>query len=124
MRCSKYGAEYSDGSKLCAECASLFVRRCRLRRAENPPIAKFCFEYAQPISVEAVAVKAKATSQHQARDVERRHLTVRFSDLVKSNEIAARQWLGWGPQTEVALLSNATLSAPSYERFLAHSPAL
>ena len=90
MRCSKCGAENPDRAKFCIECASPFGRRCPSCNAENPPIAKFCLECAQPLQAGAIAATAKTPSPGQGADGERRHLTVLFSDLANSTEIAAR----------------------------------
>src|SRR5215469_12748183 len=89
MRCSKCGAENPDRAKFCIECASPFARRCPSCNAENPTTAKFCLECAQPLQEGAIAATAKTPSKGQAPDGERRHLTVLFSDLVNSTEIAA-----------------------------------
>ena len=88
MRCSKCGAENPDRAKFCVECASPFARRCPLCSAENPPNAKFCLECAKPLEAEATLAGASYAAR-QAPDGERRHLTVLFSDLVNSTEIAA-----------------------------------
>src|SRR5215831_13136887 len=56
---------------------------------ENPDRAKFCVECAKPLHAEATGAPSKTPSQRQAPDGERRHLTVLFSDLVNSTEIAA-----------------------------------
>jgi class 3 adenylate cyclase len=90
MRCSKCGAENPDRAKFCIECAWPLARRCSSCNAENPPSAKFCLECAQPLQAEAIAAAAKTPSKDQAADGERRHLTVLFSDLANSTEIAAR----------------------------------
>ena len=90
MRCAKCGAENPDRAKFCIECASPFGRRCPSCNAENPPIAKFCLECAQPLQAGATAATTKTPSKGQAADGERRHLTVLFSDLANSTEIAAR----------------------------------
>ena len=89
MRCDKCGTENPDRAKFCVECASPFARKCPSCNAENPPTAKFCLECAQPLHAEALATTAKTPSQRQAPDGERRHLTVLFSDLVNSTQIAA-----------------------------------
>ena len=90
MRCLKCGAENPDRAKFCIECASPFARPCPSCNAENPTIAKFCLECAQPLQAGAIAATAKTPSPGQAADGERRHLTVLFSDLANSTEIAAR----------------------------------
>src|SRR6516225_3372108 len=89
MRCSKCGAENPDRAKFCVECASPFARRCPLCSAENPPNAKFCLECAKPLEAEATTLAGPRYAARQAPDGERRHLTVLFSDLVNSTEIAA-----------------------------------
>ena len=90
MGCSKCGAENPDRAKFCGECASPLTRRCPSCDTENSPIAKFCIECAQPLEAKATPPTANAASARQARDGERRHLTVLFCDLVDSTEIAGR----------------------------------
>ena len=89
MRCDKCGTENPDRAKFCVECAAPFARRCPSCNAENPPTAKFCLECAKPLHAEATGAPSKTPSQRQAPDGERRHLTVLFSDLVNSTDIAA-----------------------------------
>ena len=101
MRCSKCGAENPDRAKFCVECASPFTRRCPSCNAENPSAAKFCLECAKPLEGKT-APAPSASSRRQHGGGERRHLTVLFSDLVNSTEIAAhldpeewREILAW-----------------------------
>jgi class 3 adenylate cyclase/tetratricopeptide (TPR) repeat protein len=89
MRCSKCGAENLDRAKFCEECASPFTRRCLSCGSENSPTAKFCIECAKPLEAETVPAEPGASSR-RSEGGERRHLTVLFSDLVNSTEIAAR----------------------------------
>ena len=63
--------------------------RCSKCEAENPDRAKFCLECAKPLHAEATGAPSKTPSLLQAPDGERRHLTVLFSDLVNSTQIAA-----------------------------------
>src|SRR5215469_531155 len=90
MQCAKCGAENPERAKFCIECASSFTCRCPSCNAENPPTAKFCLECAQPLQAGATAATTKTPSKGQEADGERRHLTVLFSELVNSTEIAAR----------------------------------
>jgi class 3 adenylate cyclase len=90
MHCSKCGAENPDRAKFCGECASPLTRRCPSCDTENSPTAKFCIECAQPLEAKANPPTENAASARQARDGERRHLTVLFCDLVDSTGIAGR----------------------------------
>jgi class 3 adenylate cyclase/ribosomal protein L40E len=89
MRCSKCGAENPDRAKFCESCASPFTRRCLSCGSENSPTAKFCIECAKPLEAETAPAEPSASSR-RGEGGERRHLTVLFSDLVNSTEIAAR----------------------------------
>ena len=116
MRCSKCGTENPDRAKFCVECSSPFARRCPSCNAENPPTAKFCLECARPL--EGVATAAPdAASVGQARDGERRHLTVLFCDLVDSTGIAGR--LDPEDWHKIAAEYQATVSA-AVTRFSGH----
>ena len=89
MRCSKCGAESPDRAKFCEKCASPFTRRCPSCATENSPGAKFCIECANPLETETAPAAPSARSRGEYGGGERRHLTVLFSDLVNSTEIAA-----------------------------------
>jgi class 3 adenylate cyclase len=89
MRCAKCGAENPERAKFCEECAWSLTRRCPFCNTENSPTAKFCIECAKPLEAETAPAAPSASSRRQNGGGERRHLTVLFSDLVNSTEIAA-----------------------------------
>ena len=87
MRCWKCGSENPDRANFCIECASPFGRRCSSCNAANPLTAKFCLECAKSLEAGSIPAAASVASARQARDGERRHLTLLFCDLVNSTEI-------------------------------------
>src|SRR5215469_352468 len=112
MQCAKCGAENPERAKFCIECASSFTCRCPSCNAENPPTAKFCLECAQPLQAGATAATTKTPSKGQEADGERRHLTVLFSELVNSTEIAARldpeEWRDIAAQYQITAAAAVT----------------
>src|SRR5690348_3166778 len=94
MRCSNCGADNVADSRFCNQCATRLSRRCAKCAFENTPEAGFCAQCATPLDP-AGPIRAAAES-HESLTGERRHLTVFFSDLVGSTEIASHldpeQW--------------------------------
>jgi class 3 adenylate cyclase/ribosomal protein L40E len=91
MRCSGCGAENPDTVKFCEQCGTSFKRRCTKCNAENSPTARFCGECGTPLGAATTPSTPKVRPPEilEAAAGERRHLTVRFCDLVNSTEIAA-----------------------------------
>jgi uncharacterized membrane protein YvbJ len=90
MRCPKCGSDNREGRKFCANCGAPLAVTCPKCGALNQPEERFCGECGTAL-IEA----QQSTSQEPAPLAaaptrgERRHLTVLFSDLVGSTEIAA-----------------------------------
>jgi class 3 adenylate cyclase len=90
MRCSNCGSDNPVGKKFCSGCGAGLSEGCPRCGAENGPGAKFCGDCGAALSAPVQAPVAE-TAPSQLRDTgERRHLTVLFSDLVGSTEIAAQ----------------------------------
>ena len=87
MRCSNCGADIAAGSRFCNQCATPVNKCCAKCAFENTPEARFCAQCAAPIDP-AGPIRA-AAEPHDGLTGERRHLTVLFSDLVGSTEIAS-----------------------------------
>ena len=87
MRCSNCGAENAADSRFCNQCATRLNRRCAKCAFENTPEARFCAQCATLLD-SAGPIRA-AAGPHDGPTGERRHLTVLFSDLVGSTEIAS-----------------------------------
>ena len=87
MRCSNCGADIAAGSRFCNQCATPLNKCCAKCAFENTPEARFCAQCAAPIDP-AGPIRA-AAEPHDGLTGERRHLTVLFSDLVGSTEIAS-----------------------------------
>jgi len=103
MLCSKCGEENPEGNRFCGDCGAALANRCARCGADNPAGKRFCGDCgaalgasdgsAQPPSRLQPTAKIPAPAQPggvaASADGERRHLTVLFSDLVGSTEIAA-----------------------------------
>ena len=87
MRCAKCGIDNVAGSRFCNQCATPLNKRCAKCAFENTPEARFCAQCAAPLDP-AGPIRAEA-EPHDGLTGERRHLTVLFSDLVGSTEIAS-----------------------------------
>src|SRR5215472_13436056 len=101
MHCSKCGAENPEGKKFCGDCGAALENRCSQCGADNPSGKRFCGDCGAALAATVASgppstgadtsVGAAPTSPKDAvasPDGERRHLTVLFSDLVGSTEIA------------------------------------
>jgi class 3 adenylate cyclase/tetratricopeptide (TPR) repeat protein len=118
MRCSKCSTDNPEKARFCIECAARLGPRCPKCDAENSLNAKFCAECATPLSrLDGASADVTIDSRlHQSSENrlsetsteripeaqlpargERRHLTILFSDLVGSTEMAAKLDLEeWG----------------------------
>src|SRR6516225_7047308 len=98
MRCSKCGFENATGTNSCGVCGLVFEIRCSKCDAGNSATSKFCSQCGVPLhdhptpGAGSVPQSTSWGSESAAGRVEgeRRHLTVLFSDLVDSTEIASR----------------------------------
>src|SRR5215831_1833376 len=103
MRCSKCGAENPGGKKFCGDCGAALENRCPQCGAENLPGRRFCGDCGASLAATGASTQSSSPTRPTAEvhlptgpsgaaislDGERRHLTVLFSDLVGSTEIAA-----------------------------------
>jgi class 3 adenylate cyclase len=104
MRCSNCDADNPRGSRFCGDCGTALGHRCSRCDADNPAGKRFCGDCGAALGAGDGSAKPPSSSQRIAKipspagpgraaapaDGERRHLTVLFSDLVGSTEIAAR----------------------------------
>lgn len=87
MNCPACGADTPDGIKFCGECGARLPstpHRCAACGFENPGHFKFCGECGSPLQ------PAARPSIERPDEAERRHLTVLFTDLVDSTQLAGR----------------------------------
>jgi class 3 adenylate cyclase/predicted ATPase len=103
MRCAKCGAENSEGGRFCGDCGAPLENRCSQCGADNPAGKRFCGDCGgsleasggpvpspdPPPPTAEVRAPTEKSDAVTSVDGERRHLTVLFSDLVGSTEIAA-----------------------------------
>src|SRR5215472_530690 len=103
MRCSKCGAENPEGKKFCGDCGAALENRCAQCGSDNPTGKLFCGDCGAALAASGAPAQSSSSSQTTVEvrsptppssadistDGERRHLTVLFSDLVGSTEIAA-----------------------------------
>jgi class 3 adenylate cyclase/tetratricopeptide (TPR) repeat protein len=103
MRCPKCNAESPEGKRFCGDCGTTLENRCPQCGADIPAGKRFCgdcgaalapgnsLKQSSSASQPAPEVQAPTGTGGAATpaDGERRHLTVLFSDLVGSTEIAA-----------------------------------
>ncbi|MBV8140222.1 MAG: AAA family ATPase [Deltaproteobacteria bacterium] len=104
MRCAKCGAENSEGKRFCGDCGAPLENRCAQCGADNPAGKRFCGDCGAPLaasggsgqspdSLPPPTAELRAPTEKSdaitSVDGERRHLTVLFTDLVGSTEIAA-----------------------------------
>jgi class 3 adenylate cyclase/tetratricopeptide (TPR) repeat protein len=91
MRCSKCGAENPDRAKFCNDCGHAIAGICQKCGFENLRSAKFCGECGAPLGAAFdPPVRERSLARPLEVTGEYRHLTVLFSDLVDSTEIASR----------------------------------
>ncbi|HKF30379.1 MAG TPA: adenylate/guanylate cyclase domain-containing protein, partial [Candidatus Binataceae bacterium] len=104
MRCSKCGAENPPGKRFCGDCGSALENRCPQCGADNLAGKRFCADCGAALTAARASVPLSSPAQPPAElhattaigdaatptEGERRHLTVLFSDLVNSTEIAGR----------------------------------
>ena len=90
IRCSNCNAETSDGKRFCGDCGAVLPIRCFACGAENAATKTFCENCSATLGTVRGAPPLTATRTGQAAGVqgERRHLTVLFSDLVNSTQMA------------------------------------
>ncbi|HVN64508.1 MAG TPA: adenylate/guanylate cyclase domain-containing protein [Candidatus Binataceae bacterium] len=90
MQCPKCDAENAEGLKFCEQCGAPFQRRCPSCEFDNSPTARFCGQCGASLAPASATAKPApvANAPAIAAEGERRHLTVLFSDLVGSTEIA------------------------------------
>src|SRR5450755_2568422 len=94
MHCKNCSAENPEVAKFCIQCANPFLRVCGKCGFENPFQARFCARCATPLDAPD-PVPANSEAGDTSRG-ERRHLTVLFCDVVGSTAISAgldpEQW--------------------------------
>jgi len=91
MLCATCGSDNPAVTKFCGNCGSELSNRCPACSADNPRGFKYCGECGFSLSRSSNGGRrALEEPEAYAREGERRHLTVLFSDLVNSTEIATR----------------------------------
>jgi class 3 adenylate cyclase/tetratricopeptide (TPR) repeat protein len=99
MRCSNCGSDNAGGLKFCNQCGVAFNPRCPQCGFDNASAARFCGQCGAALTAGApvrpptgspIQTLERPEERPQPRLGERRHLTVMFSDLVGSTELAAR----------------------------------
>jgi len=91
MQCAACGSDNPAVSKFCGNCGSKLNNRCPSCSAHNPRGFKYCGECGFSLTRSSNGdSRAPKEPEAYAREGERRHLTVLFSDLANSTEIAAR----------------------------------
>jgi class 3 adenylate cyclase len=102
MRCAKCDAENPQGKRFCGDCGTALENRCHQCGVDNPVGKRFCGDCGAALTDIGTLTHSSSAAQSAAEgraltvpssasylDGERRHLTVLFSDLVGSTEIAA-----------------------------------
>jgi class 3 adenylate cyclase len=87
MRCGTCGSDNPGGKRFCGDCGTALALACAACGALLAAEKKFCGDCGAPVRIAAIGPSTPPTG---LADGERRHLTVLFSDLVGSTEIAAR----------------------------------
>jgi len=85
VRCPACDHENPEAARFCVECAAPLARRCAACGTAAPAGAKFCPECAAPLA----SLSAAVLPAPEPAGGERRQLTILFSDLVGSTELAA-----------------------------------
>jgi len=87
MRCSSCETDNVPGSRFCNHCGTALSRRCTKCAFENTRGSRYCAQCGSQLDA-AIPIHAE-TGSYDRLGGERRHLTVLFSDLVGSTEIAS-----------------------------------
>src|SRR5215471_9219408 len=90
MRCSKCGADNRETARFCDGCGAQLVAQCPSCGAVARAGARFCDSCGAALLAAVPVTGADSTPLMTPAAGERRHLTVLFSDLVGSSEIAAQ----------------------------------
>ncbi len=89
MDCRGCGQPRAEGNRFCSHCGQAFAVSCAGCQASLEPGARFCSQCGVAVAAETGPATAAAET-HPIRTVgERRHLTVMFSDVVDSTQLAA-----------------------------------
>ena len=86
MQCLRCGSENHDEDQICARCGSRLKLRCQVCQSENAIGQRFCGECGA--ALEPGPPPHELLSNDRGIAGERRHLTILFSDLVGSTELA------------------------------------
>jgi class 3 adenylate cyclase len=87
MRCSSCETDNAPGSRFCNQCGTPFGKLCAKCSFENPSQSRYCAQCGTQLDASA-PIHAESGSCDRLGG-ERRHLTVLFSDLVGSTEVAS-----------------------------------
>jgi class 3 adenylate cyclase/ribosomal protein L40E len=117
MHCKNCSAENPEVAKFCIQCANPFLRVCGKCGFENPSQAKFCAQCATPL--DAPAPIAPKPDSSLAPAGERRHLTVLFCDLVGSTAIAAQLDPEEWPETIAGYHRTTAAAITSFDGYVA-----
>jgi class 3 adenylate cyclase/tetratricopeptide (TPR) repeat protein len=90
MRCSKCGADNRETARFCDGCGAQLLAQCPSCGALARAGARFCDSCGTALLTAGPVTGAASTPLMTLAVGERRHLTVLFSDLVGSTEIAAQ----------------------------------
>jgi class 3 adenylate cyclase len=90
MECPRCRAENRAGRRFCADCGVALHSACPACGFANQPGERFCGGCGTPLGRDTVPADAGARPEPALPRAERRQLTVVFSDLVGSTELAAR----------------------------------
>ncbi len=89
MRCPACQRENPPEDRFCGGCGSPLSRSCPSCNAPNPPDDAFCGKCGAQLESAVAEPSHVEPTPAQARDAERRQLTVLFCDLVDSTRLAA-----------------------------------
>jgi class 3 adenylate cyclase/ribosomal protein L40E len=94
VRCSTCGFNNSEATPSCGKCGSTLLRLCEHCGFENPPRTKFCGGCGAAFGVRRGSISLSDNEAWSLRGadagVERRQLTVMFSDLVGSTALSEK----------------------------------